>query len=701
MRTQQRKNRVHGYWLFTLLVIAVSGCPEREVERVVEWPQFEASPEELTATYERAIQRAGTKIETIVSQPASRLTFKSTVAALDSAGHDFHKEWNRIKLLQQASPTGALRDRAGELSVAMNNWYTEHWLLNAALYGRIKEFSQSPSASSLTGEDRRLMDETIALYEWVGITKSAEERALLRELRAQLAVHIRQIGANIGDAVGLVEFTREELAGLGEEQLTTLEYDAAAQRYRVKTALLAHYNLVMEHAEQPDTRRRALEARLDRAMADNGELIIDVLRVRAQIANLLGYANWAEYRAARHMAAGAVQAEQFIANVDERLDERFEREGLELVALKRDDLGDPTISELSLEDIPYYINKWRERDYQLDEDAVRQYFAADTTLRRLFNLYEREFSLAITVEAPPRTWAPGLQAAVVADAKSGRTLGVIYLDLYSRPGKSIQAAMFPLVLGKELTKYSYQAPVCAVVGDFPKPIGDRPALWSFAQVDSVVHNLGHALHEVVTQAKYAQLAGTMVPLDFVEMPSQFLERWLKDARILKQIAVHNQTGEPMPQEMAERLAAAASVAKGHYYKRQIALARSDFRIHMYSDPEAVPASPEALYAATNEDYNTYYPVPVDSGQLASFAHLFMGYDAGYYGYAWSDAIAADIASKFRQSQNGFMDKELGLLLREQILQVGNSRPVKASIRAFLGRDWNTNAFFEELVGTSQ
>ena len=244
---------------------------------------------------------------------------------------------------------------------------------------------------------------------------------------------------------------------------------------------------------------------------------------------------------------------------------------------------------------------------------------------------------------------------------------------------------------------TYQAPLCAIVGNWPNPVGNATySLWKFGNVNTMFHEFGHALHDVLSCTRFSAFAGTAVPRDFVEVPSQMLERWLDDINVIRRFAKHHETGEPLPDHLLQSLIDARFATYGHSVKGQVSYGLSDFTIHTYNSPDEIPATPAELYHATNQDYSKYYHVPDDTARLASFGHLFGGYDAGYYGYAWADAIAADLASPFRMSPNGFLDQELGARFHQEILEPGGSRDPHELIRAFLGRDWNTDAFFAEM-----
>ncbi|HVI03796.1 MAG TPA: M3 family metallopeptidase [Enhygromyxa sp.] len=696
MTLNRRRNAVLLLWaLASAWIVFTCVRTAKPIERALEWPQFERSAEEVRATQARAIATAEHALDVILAQSPEQLTFQSTLVARDALLHEYAKHWNRMDLLQNVSPDPQLREAASAATIALEQWYVEHIMLSQQLHALIERFAATEEAARLHGEDLLLLQDVLAEYRRSGLQLSPEHRAPIAAGFSRLAELAVQIGLEINAAEGIVAFEREALEGLSDEQLQTLERDASTGRYLVRTSLRSQYELVMEHAASRVTRQRTLSANLSRAMDENAAAILEVLQLRTQLAELLGYETWADYQIEPRMAETAEVAERFILDLDEALEPSFATEQAQLKELAQAD------SSLGLEDIAYYLDMLLERDYAIDTEVVRQYFAERALLRRIFDICEETFALEITLEEPPQRWAEDLEVALIADADSGRLLGAIYLDLHPRSGKYTHFATFDVVGGRRLTARRYQAPICAIVGNFPVAVGEQPALWSFDDVGTFLHELGHALHCVLTEAAYHEHAGLNVPLDYVEVPSQTLERWLQDPALLARMAVHHQTGEAMPDALIERLTSTAYVGVGHDYSRQIGFGLIDFEIHTYESADEVPDSAARVYADTNAVFGEhYYDVPEHSALLASFGHLFEGYDGGYYSYAWSDAIAADIASLFRESELGFADPQLGARFRAEVLATGSSRSAHASIRAFLGRDWSLDAFFEELGGAA-
>ncbi|MBA3608913.1 MAG: hypothetical protein H0W43_10475, partial [Chthoniobacterales bacterium] len=340
----------------------------------------------------------------------------------------------------------------------------------------------------------------------------------------------------------------------------------------------------------------------------------------------------------------------------------------------------------------YFQNELKKDQYTVDTDALRVYFPFQRTLDGMFNIYQNIFGLKFTKILAPQKWVDDLQLYVVADAASGEPLGMFYLDMFPRDGKFNHFAQFGIVPGKLLTDGKYQRPTVALVCNFPPPTKDKPSLLSHSDVETLFHEFGHALHSILTRAKYVRFAGTNVPADFVEAPSQMLQNWVWEKKVLDTFAAdYRDPSKKIPAEMITKMKEAKLATVGVYYRRQFTFADVDLTLHDVH-PEGEPYDSVAL---SNPIFaKDFFPVD-NTAFVAFFGHL-AGYDAGYYGYAWADAIAADMATVFEKSPNGYFDKSAGMKLRQEIYAPGGSREVDISIRNFLGRDRSIQPYLKTL-----
>jgi Zn-dependent oligopeptidase len=311
----------------------------------------------------------------------------------------------------------------------------------------------------------------------------------------------------------------------------------------------------------------------------------------------------------------------------------------------------------------------------------------------MFDIYQRIFSLKfVRVEAPYK-WVDDLQLWAVTDAKSGEPMGFFYLDLFPREGKYNHFAVFPIIEGKQLADGTYQRPVCSLVCNFPPPSPDKPSLLKHSDVETLFHEFGHAMHGVLTRAKFSRFSGSSVPRDFVEAPSQMLEAWIWDKKVLDSFAAdYRDPSKKIPPEILGQLKASELAISGFFYRRQLSFGLMDLYLHTKITDKN---SGDAVRLANQVLSETVLPVPENTAFIAYFGH-FTGYDAGYYGYAWADAIAADMATVFEKAPDGYFDVNAGMRLRKEIYAVGDSRDVNVSIEKFLGRKRSLEPFLKKI-----
>jgi len=324
---------------------------------------------------------------------------------------------------------------------------------------------------------------------------------------------------------------------------------------------------------------------------------------------------------------------------------------------------------------------------------LRVYFPMKSVLDGMFAIYQRIFGLKFERIEPPYKWVDDLQLWAVSDSATGEPLGYFYLDLFPRQGKYNHFAMFPIIDGKRLDDGMYQRPVIALVCNFPPPSAEKPSLLKHSDVETVFHEFGHAMHGLLTRSKYASFSGTSVPRDFVEAPSQMLENWVWDKKVLDGFAAdYRDPTKKIPESILGKLKESKYAIYGTHYRRQLAFGLMDLTLHTQITTDNLK---DAIPLANQTLSETFLAVPENTVLLAYFGH-FTGYDAGYYGYAWADAIAADMATIFENSPDGYFDVRTGHRLRDEIYAQGDSRDVNVSIEKFLGRPRSIEPFLKKI-----
>jgi thimet oligopeptidase len=449
---------------------------------------------------------------------------------------------------------------------------------------------------------------------------------------------------------------------------------------------------VLSNARREETRQRLQVAHDNLARASNIPLLEKILPLRDDIAHKLGYKTWADFQTEIKMAKNAATVTAFLEKLKTGLQPKFDSELAEFRRLKVKETGDTNV-QIKIWDWRYFSNQLKKEKYDVDAEQLRVFFPYQHVLDGMFAIYQRIFGLKFERVEPSYKWVKDLQLYAVSDAKSGEPLGLFYLDMFPREGKYNHFAQFRLIEGKLLSSGKYQRPTVALICNFPSPTKDKPSLLAHSDVETLFHEFGHAMHSIMTRANYGRFSGTSVPGDFVEAPSQMLENWVWDKKVLDSFAAdYRDPSKKIPAEILAKLLEAKMATEGTRYRRQISFALMDMalhtQIHDTNAKDALPLSNEVL----SENFIPRLP---DTATVAYFGHL-MGYDAGYYGYAWADAIAADMATAFAQAPEGYFDQTAGRRLRAEVYEPGDSRDVNVSIEKFLGRQRSIDPFLKKI-----
>ena len=654
---------------------------------VITVPTFETTTNEVHATVKQTIAEGNTALDRIGKLGLRDVTFNNTVCALDDLGFQLGLVDSRLSLIKETSTNAALRDAATDAVKQLEEWmvgldYRED------VYRAVKAYADTNPA--LAGEDARLLFETMRDYRRVGLELPKTERDEVERMRKELTRLCTDFESNVTKAEKVLKFTKAELDGVPEDFLRQIK--TGDDEYTVKANITWHYLTVMDNARREDIRKSFYIAYSNLAREDNVPLLEKILLLRNDIAKRLGYKTWADYETEVKMVKNAATAIKFEDDLETGLQPGFHAELDEFRQLKVKETGDAN-AQINVWDWRYFSNQLKKEKYNVDAEQLRVYFPYQRVLDGMFNIYQCIFGLKFERVEPPYKWIGDLQLYAVSDAQTGEPLGLFYLDMFPREGKYNHFAQFGIIGGKLLPDGKYQRPTCALICNFPTPANDHPSLMSHEDVVTIFHEFGHAMHTILTRAKYARFSGTSVPGDFVEAPSQMLENWVWDKKVMDSFAAdYRDPSKKIPAEILAKLKEAKLATEGTRYERQVsyglmALALHT-RIHDDNAQQVVPLSNKVLSDA-------FLPVPEDTAFVAYFGHI-IGYGAGYYGYAWADAIAADMATVFEKSPDGYFDKQAGMRLRKEIYEPGDSRDVNVSIEKFLGRPRSLEPFLEKL-----
>jgi thimet oligopeptidase len=660
-----------------------------QFNEVVTIPTFETTPEEIAATANQVIADGNAGLDAIGRLPAGEVNFTNTIIALDDIGYIQQTAQNRLDLISQTSTNAAVRDAASDAIKKIDEWSVGLDYRDDA-YAAVKAFAATQPA--LTGEDKKLFDETLRDYRRAGLDLPKDQRDEVEKLRKEVSSLETDFENNVTKATQPLKFTKAELAGVPADFLAQQGIKTGDDEYTLMANITFHYLMVEDNASLEATRQRMMTAQCNLAREDNIPLLKKILVRRDAIAHRLGYASFADYATETRMVKNGATAIDFLQSLKTGLQPKYDAELEEFRQLKIKETGD-TNAIVNSWDWRYFANELKKTKYNVDEEQLRVYFPYQRVLEGMFAIYQHIFDLKFERVEAPYKWVGDLQLYSVSDAKTGEPLGLFYLDMFPRDGKYNHFAQFGIIEGKRLANGKYQRPVCSLVCNFPPPQPDKPSLMSHDEVETVFHEFGHAMHTILTRAKYSRFSGTSVPQDFVEAPSQMLENWAWDKKVLDSFAAdYRDPSKKIPQDILSQLKTARLATEATYYRRQLSFGLMDLvlhtQIHATNADDLVPLSNKVLSDVS-------FPVPPDTAFVAYFGHI-IGYGSGYYGYAWADAIAADMATVFENSPDGFFDQTAGMRMRNEIYSVGDSRDINISIEKFLGRPRSVQPFLKKI-----
>jgi thimet oligopeptidase len=644
-------------------------------------PAIEKTPADIQQSVSNTIARVNHALALMGKRDSRPATFADTAGVLDDLSWELSCTRNRLWLISATSTNKTMREAAAE---AIKRLPRQHPGGEAA-YAALKAFTAGNPR--LSDEDAGLLRYMVKDYQRAGFDLPKAARDKITQMRQRLAGLLMDFDNNLAVAQGPVKFTKAELEGVPDSLLNEKGVKTGEDEYTVRSF---QFQALMGNARREETRKRMFIAYCNRAASVNRSVVQQILELRAGIAHELGYKSWADYAIEPRMAGTAANARQFCENLRDGLQPGFEAELKQLAALKARDTGDPN-AKIQWWDTDYYGEQLRKEKFHVDSGQLRVFFPYERVLAGMFAIYERVFGLEIKRIDPSCPWADDLCLYAVSDAQTGAPMGLVYLDMFARDGKKADNEEDTLIPGKRLPNGLYQRPVALLSFHLPLPEPGKPPLLTHREVVSLFHEFGHALHDVLTRANYSTFAGTRVPRDFVEAPSQMLEKWAWDKQVLDSFAAdYRDPFRKIPSPVLNQLKAAELATAAIRYRWEVAWALADLALHT-----EVKEGVDSVKLCNQILGEVFLPVPEGTAAVTGF-ELLPRYAAACYGYPWAEAIAADMETVFEKSPKGFFDQQAGLRLRREIYETGNSRDVNESIGKFLGRPQSIKPFLKEL-----
>ena len=658
-------------------------------------PPFDAiKPEHFRPAYARAIAEHDAEIAAIAADPAPP-SFANTIAALETSGRALTRISNVFHVLAGAHSNDALLEIEREIAPQMaRHWNSIH--SNGALFGRIDALMRDAATLDLTDEQKRVIERYHTTFRraGAGLDETAKKRlAAIIERLAALGTAFSQNVLADEQAFKLVLQSEAELAGLPDFIREAMKSDAEERGLDGYVVTLSRSSVepFLQFSGRRDLRQKAFQAFVHRGdnggPTDNKEIIAEMVRLRAERARLLGFADFAHYRLDDAMAKTPAAVRNLLDTVWTRARRQALTDRDALQALAQEEGGDFALAPW---DWRYYAEKLRKRRCDVDEAAIKPYLNLNRMIEAAFYTAGRLFGVTFTPRPDVPVWHPDVRVWEARDS-GGQALGLFFGDYFARPSKRSGAWMTGL---REQEKLAGDIrPLIINVCNFSKAADGEPTLLSFDDARTLFHEFGHALHGLLSSVTYPKISGTNVATDFVELPSQLYEHWLEQPDVLRRFALHYQTGEPMPEELLRRLIAARNFNQGCMTVEYLASAMVDLEFHSLPSADNIDATTFETETLTR----IHMPKEiVMRHRPPHFGHIFSGggYAAAYYSYMWSEVLDADAFEAFKETGDVF-DPATAKRLRDTIYAAGGSRDPAEAYKAFRGRLPNADALLRK------
>ena len=644
-------------------------------------PFDEIRPEHVEPAIDVLLEEARARQKQLAATEGP-LTYDNTLGLLDRFTEklDFASEVVQHIVFVATTPEFRAAHNAIQPKLSL---FRSEIVLDPGLWRILKEYASTSEAKSLTGTRARFLKKTMDAFRREGAELDDAGKEKLKAIDIELAQLTTKYNENVLDATNAFEFIITDasaLSGLPQQARDAARENAAAkakQGWRF-TLHAPSYHAVMTYLDDRAVREAFYRAYMTRAMSgewNNAALIGRILELRRQRARLLGYASFADLVLEERMAHSAARARAFVDQLRDKTELRFRQEV--------DDLEKFAGKKLQPWDIAYYSEKYRAALYDFDEEALRPYYPLRRVVNGMFQLVERLYGIRVEEEQGAPVWDDAVKVYSIFD-ESGEKLGSFYADWFPRENKRGGAWMEAFITGGPEAD-GFRPHLGLVCGNLTPPVGDKPALLTHREVETVFHEFGHLLHHCLSRVEVRSLAGTNVPWDFVELPSQIMENWCWERESLDLLARHYETGEPIPDELFEKMKRAKTFMAASAQMRQVGFATLDLALHVNYNPET--DGDVITYSRNLSQQFAPAPLPPDYGMIASFSHLFagpVGYAAGYYSYKWAEVLDADAFTRFQAE--GIFSRAVGAEFRSKILARGNSEDPADLFRSFMGRE---------------
>ncbi|MBU3550331.1 M3 family metallopeptidase [Polynucleobacter sp. MWH-Berg-3C6] len=671
----------------------------------------QVKPEHIAPAIQFLLKHAQDAVDT-ATDPQTPSSWNQLAEPLEDATEALGRSWGVISHLNSVADTPELRTAYGEMLPEVTAFFSSLGQ-NLALYKKFKELKNSPDFARLNRAQKKVIENSLRDFRLGGAELSDADKPRFSAIQDEQAVLGKAFSDHVLDATdGFVHLVSDkaDLAGLPDDAIAAAA-DTAQQKGLQGWAFTLHfpsYYPVMQYSENRELRRLMYQAYVTRSSElapqyakgkldwDNTQNMLDQLRLRDEEARMLGFANYAALSLAPKMANTVDEVDLFLTNFAIKSKPFAQKDWQELCEYAKAELG--FTNGLDPWDIPFAAERLKQARYSFSENELKQYFPLPKVLDGLFQVIQTLFGVKIEASDLP-TWHADVQSFAVKD-QAGKIRAYFYLDPYARPGKRGGAWMDDARGRRELPNGEIQVPVAYLVCNFAPPVKVdgvlRQPTITHDDVITLFHESGHGLHHLLTQVSALGVSGINgVEWDAVELPSQFMENFCWEWEVLEKMTAHAETGKPLPRELFDKILAAKNFQNGLATLRQIVMSLTDWRLHSSFDAKDAKGHAVLDVSRSIADEYNIIPQPEISRWINSFSHIFAGgYAAGYYSYKWAEVLSADAYSAFEEAAKltgSVLDAKTGTRYREEILEVGGSRPAAESFKAFRGREPSIDA----------
>lgn len=649
------------------------------VETITDLKQlFPLSAIQIRERVQASLDDLKKEIDALLAIDDSSRTFANTAKKLDQITSLSNAMVLKQVLwtLEVTSPDERLRTVCHDLQITMQDFFIEHLANNVELYQAFKAYAHGAAPKeNLDEKQRYFIDETLKGFEHAGLGMPEGVRAEIKRVQKELATLCLQFETNIDSDTSKVLVDESELEGVTQSFKSSLAKEG--DQYVLSTQFPV-YLQIMEQCTVAQTRKKMYKAYNQRAYPSNDVILKEIIAKRDELARLLDKPSYATYDLEDQMVKTPERAREFLTRL---LAPAVDKAGKELEVIARELPSGVTRNPdgtFNPWDIAYLLNWYKKTHLSVDEQKVAEYFPAQQTIAGLLGIYEKFFSLQFKQESLSGLWTDELIVLSVYRQGEDQLLGYFILDLYPRPFKYGHACHNTLIPSTFDESGKPNVAVSIVIANFPRATADKPALFDRKYVETFFHEFGHALHALLGRTHIASFAGTNVKTDFVELPSQMLEEWLEDREILRMLSSHYQTGEPLAQEMIDRILTLSKVDAGLFLSRQLFYALLSLDLFA----PGADKDPYQLSKQLFEQTRPFVQFDKDDRTYASFGHL-TGYGAKYYSYLWSKVFALDLFETIKT--HGLLNPHIGDRYVRQVIGQGGSVDPDQLLIDFLGR----------------